>query len=343
MKVRTWRWSIVCYLGITLNFSGRFLLSQKTLTAQGRKALGSVLSRIRHCQFNAVTKLSIFDTYVSGILNYGSEVWGFHPANDIEKVHMNFLRSIVCVRKSVCKQVLYFEVGRLPLSIIRKFIIMKYWCKLLTTENTVLRACYVDMLLDTGLQGAGRLDRNWARCVKRELYRLGLAEHWDGQYIENTAAFMEIFKRRYMDEYIQQCRAFFEVSNKCVVYRHISDTFDMQTYLTVRLTPQQRACLFKFLTSTNDLEVERGRYANTPRNLRLCVTCDRHELEDEYHFVLCCPFYYDLRTKYIKKYYHHRPSMFKLVELFKSTKTKTLRHLSIFLQKAIIRRNHAMT
>ena len=29
--------------------------------------------------------------------------------------------------------------------------------------------------------------------------------------------------------------------------------------------------------------------------------CDRDELEDEYHFVLCCPAYTALRLKYIKK------------------------------------------
>ena len=39
---------------------------------------------------NIETKLHVFDTYVASVLNYGAEVLGFHPGNDIEKVHTRF-------------------------------------------------------------------------------------------------------------------------------------------------------------------------------------------------------------------------------------------------------------
>ena len=36
--------------------------------------------------FNYRTKFSLFDTHVACILNYESEVWGFHKGTEIEKI-----------------------------------------------------------------------------------------------------------------------------------------------------------------------------------------------------------------------------------------------------------------
>ena len=42
----------------------------------------------------------------------------------------------------------------------------------------------------------------------------------------------------------------------------------------------------KFRVSDHNLEIEVGRYKNTPRNERHCLICK--QLEDEYHFFLYC-------------------------------------------------------
>ena len=47
------------------------------------------------------------------------------------------------------------------------------------------------------------------------------------------------------------------------------------------------------------------------------VSCNTNTTEDEFHFVLMCPFYEDIRSKYIKQYYRLRPSVFKLVQQYK--------------------------
>ena len=51
-------------------------------------------------KLNVNTKLSLFDTYVGSVANYGCEVWGLHPAKDIEKVHLDFCKKILGVKKS---------------------------------------------------------------------------------------------------------------------------------------------------------------------------------------------------------------------------------------------------
>ena len=50
----------------------------------------------------------------------------------------------------------------------------------------------------------------------------------------------------------------------------------------------------------NCLEIERGRWANIPKELRLCRYCDLKTPETELHFVTSCPRYHLLRIKLFK-------------------------------------------
>ena len=53
------------------------------------------------------------------------------------------------------------------------------------------------------------------------------------------------------------------------------------------------------LLDAHSLRIHTGRYAtnNTPRNERYCMFCNSLDLEDEYHFILICPCYIDIRKK----------------------------------------------
>ena len=65
-------------------------------------------------------------------------------------------------------------------------------------------------------------------------------------------------------------------------------------------------------------------------------------LEDEFHFVLQCRKYIDLRKHYIKKYYWSRPSTFKLVTLLSVENRKELCNLGKFIHFAFKARNNVV-
>ena len=70
--------------------------------------------------------------------------------------------------------------------------------------------------------------------------------------------------------------------------------------------------------------IEVGRWArpnSTPVDERKCRYCNK--LEDEFHFLLECTLYEDLRKQYIKKYFWYRTNMLKLRELM-STKNRNI-------------------
>ena len=86
---------------------------------------------------------NLFDTLVGYILNIGAEIWGTHNATDVELLHTTFIRSILRVKRSTNLNALYGETGRLPLSVFRKFIVVKYWINILKLQDTLFKQSYL--------------------------------------------------------------------------------------------------------------------------------------------------------------------------------------------------------
>ena len=92
--------------------------------------------------------------------------------------------------------------------------------------------------------------------------------------------------------------------------------------------------------SSHSLIIETGRFYNIERNMRTCNVCYENTIEDEYHFILVCKKYDNIRKIYIKQYYWRRPSSFKLVQLLSVHNVKELNNLDKFLCLAVKIRNN---
>ena len=74
-------------------------------------------SSISDLSLNHCSLLSLFDTYVCYILRYGCEVWGYHKGPDIEKIHLDFIRYVLGVKRNTNRVMLYFGTGRMQLTV----------------------------------------------------------------------------------------------------------------------------------------------------------------------------------------------------------------------------------
>ena len=61
-----------------------------------------------------------------------------------------------------------------------------------------------------------------------------------------------------------------------------------------------------------------------------CTLCNLDALGDEYHYVLICPYFKQIREQYLKAYYYIRPSYVKLEQLFCSSNNTVLLKLAKF-------------
>ena len=82
-----------------------------------------------------------------------------------------------------------------------------------------------------------------------------------------------------------------------------------------------------------------GRYTNENRRNRLCTRCTLNDIEDEYHFLLVCPFNSNIREKYIKKFYYQRHSVFKVIKLLSVNNVKELCNLGKYIYLALKKRD----
>ena len=46
-----------------------------------------------------------------------------------------------------------------------------------------------------------------------------------------------------------------------------------------------------------NLQNQKGRWTGTQRDERICKFCNHNLVEDEFHFILQCPYYKELRQK----------------------------------------------
>ena len=74
---------------------------------------------------NVSTILDLFDKFVSPVLNYACEVWGFHTALEIERVHRHFCKRILGVKRTTQNYIIYSILGRVPMGTIRQIRIIK--------------------------------------------------------------------------------------------------------------------------------------------------------------------------------------------------------------------------
>lgn len=321
------------YLGIVFTAGGSFSEAQSTLAGQAQKAIFKLNKYLYKFTFvSPKHKLDLFDKLITPILNYACEVWGIFQANTVERTHLQFCKKLLGVKKATQNDFVYGELGRTNFITKRYFMIVKYWFKILfSPENKYIKMIYNLMLLDLE-QLPHKL--NWASLVWHLLMSLGFYEVWLQQGVGNYNVFMLVLQQRLNDNFIQEWQARITSSTRATFYKTFAK-FQFQPYLDRINVLKLSQALSKLRMSSHRLEIESGRWVkpnSIPVNERKCQNC--HLLEDEFHFILECSIYSDLRKQYISPYYWKRPSMFKLIELLESNNTKRIRNLSIFTYKA---------
>ena len=322
------------YLGVVFTQGGSFKELQSTIAGQAQKAIFKLNSYLfKFANVSVKHRLDLFDKLILPILNYSCEVWGFHTADCIERVHTLYCKKILNVKRTTQNDFVYGILGRKKLIINRYYRIVKYWLKLLCIENIKYTKIVYNLLLHDAEIYPNK--KSWVTLLKSLLSELGFYEVWLAQNVGNTDIFLSVFKQRLNDNFIQLWHTRINESSRSIFYREVVPNFCFQFYLNCVNVAKYRNSLSRFILSSHNLAVESGRW-HKPRSIpfddRKCNVCA--VLEDEFHMLFECVLYKDLRKKYIKRYFWNRPSMFKLQALFQSHNENILRNLGIFIHKA---------
>ena len=129
------------------------------------------------------------------------------------------------------------------------------------------------------------------------------------------------------------------VYHKLNFYRRYKKESRTEQYLDSIYESKYRISLSRFKLSSHNLSIETGRYNSVPKEERLCIFCNVRKIEDEFHFLLVCPHFTELRRKYFKNYFCNWPTLNKFDQLMLSSSKKTLGNLGKFIYFAFRKRN----
>src|SRR5690348_6567208 len=94
----------------------------------------------------------------------------------------------------------------------------------------------------------------------------------------------------------QRWKAQMLLRSKLRTYKLFKTNLSFEKYLESD-NSQGRTLMTRLRSGTNDLQIERGRWAKQAVEERLCTQCNLHEVENEHHFLIGCPKYQHLRQE----------------------------------------------
>ena len=159
--------------------------------------------------------MELFGKLISPISNYGSEVWGFHDAPEVEKVHFKFCKNILGVKTSVQNDFVYGEFHRLPMKYARTINILKYWLTIVHGDKSI----YVNFCCLSAWTMLENSDAYcWSGFVKCMLESNGFSNVWLCQGVGDWELFVKIFTERLNNVFFQNESERRSMSSRAIFY-----------------------------------------------------------------------------------------------------------------------------
>ena len=324
------------YLGIVFNFNGSFKLGIEQLKSQASRAMFSLLNKCRTFDLPIDITLELFDCLVVTQMLYACEVWGENKGVEIlEKLHLKFLKYVLKVKQNTCNNMVYGELGRFPLNVAIKKRIIGYWGSLLLGKQSKLSKIMYDCLLC--LYVSGVYSSPWICNIKSILDSCGIHAIWINQQFPSLQWLRCTVERKLKDLFISHWRQEMANMSSCDLYMLFKEEFKLEKYL-ICTHGKVRQAICNSRTQNTRIPKVTGRYRRLDRNLRICNLCSENKVGDEFHVLFECR-HADIiryRADILPTSYTSRPSMYKVILLLQSDKTKVITKLGAYLKNVLL-------
>ena len=142
-----------------------------------------------------------------------------------------------------------------------------------------------------------------------------------------------LFEQRLKDIYIQNWHNSIDNNQKLIFYKQYKTLYTPAKYLDILNVRKYRHYVSSFRSSCHSLEIERGPHIKTAGSIRLCRLCGEAG-EDEFHFLLVCKAYDELRIEHLPKKYIIQPTHNKFNILMASENESVIMSLATYLYRA---------
>ena len=236
-----------------------------------QKRFHNVIKFFNYVRSNPVApvaaKLDVFKACVMTTLLHNCEAFGPRIPKGLEEMYFKMLRAALGVRHNCPKLTALIEGGCLPLKCLIQCRQLKHYRRFQKSigDNSA-RGKIFDHLLENSSENS-------------------YLKHYvdlDGRYTTDAELIEESLHE--VKENIRQLAANKDKHYKFWMYLQINPELSISPFL-YRVDPVGKS-LIKFRVGSHNLKIETGRWANIPREERLCSSC--HVLEDERHIIFDC-------------------------------------------------------
>ena len=268
------------------------------LKGKARQSIFSFLNRVK--RIGSPSPKCLFDLYEclsQPILLYGSDLWGYSKNNtsSIDLLTNWYIRLVLGVKQGTGIPMLQGESGVVPPSVICHQRVMLYYIRLNNLpKGSVLKSAFLDMKRLSELSSTN----NWCSHVLSIGNQYGLdLDLLD--FNESTKTHVKsIVRSSFISKWLSNINDF-SIYPGLRLYKLFKHQFGYEPYLNHIKNVQLRKSLTRFRCSSHSLEIERGRYVGRPEHERLCSVCN--VIEDEFHVVMFCPLYDELRNSFFNR------------------------------------------
>ena len=237
----------------------------------------------------------LFDAQVKPTVLYAAELWGL--ANEeilktIEKVHTYACKKLLGVTPRTPSTMIQTELNRHPITIDAKIRAVKYWAKILQlNDNRLPRQAYERELKEVNKP------ENWAIKIKDILTTNGYGYVWENGGTPFLKSFCKSLKQRLIDQFWQDAHSKLEDSDRFDLYRTLKQDHNREHYTTSIEISKFRKAFARLRMGIIDIR-NNERFLR-PLSSRNCIFCSPLKIDNEYHFLLECPTFNDIRSKYL--------------------------------------------
>ena len=242
----------------------------------------------------------------------------FKDSDPFEHLHIKFIKEILGVQCKTTNVACLTETNRIPLYFKIHLSAIKFLNHIVNSPNTLVHKIYNNV----------EKTSKWVNIVKDWLNKLGFGHLTFNTF--NLKYHINSIQQRIYDQAYQIMNYSLNKCEKLNFFCHTKRIRKRPPYIDICKFKTDRSVFSKFKLSAHSLAIERGRYTNIERNKRICLSCNRQEIEDEYHFFSICPCYKSLRDTYIQNI--NKNLNFNFIKL---QSTITLNHLTVLLNSSL--------
>ena len=295
------------YLGLIFSSNGKLTKASENLSEKAKKAFFSLKSKIPNAENLSVKNwLKLYQSIISPIATYGSEVWisDFKIKLEnvdilpFEKIQNMIMKNVLGVHGKTSNLAVHAELGLFPLCFKIFKLMFSYYIRLESLQQNDCNNNMYDILHSAYEEDKTMGNLNLPSWTKN-VYQLKSIFNLQSLDI-TTSEFKDKIQSFYSNKINTQLSHIRETeSGKLRFYSKIYNGFELHKYMEFNLSKNLRSNLSKLRMSAHPLAIETGRYSRPfiQADQRFCKYCP-NIVENEMHFVLRCTGLSAIRDKY---------------------------------------------